>query len=59
VSLLGELMRRASVAEQQTGVQAWTAGGLAAELREAFYRRDASRFEMLLAVLERHAEADA
>lgn len=33
----------------------WTTPGLAEDLRSAFYRRDASRFEALLAIAERRA----
>jgi hypothetical protein len=36
------------------GVERWTPGGLADDLRNAFYARDASRFEALLTVLEPH-----
>lgn len=35
----------------------WCPSGLAADVREAFYRRDASRMEMLLMVLERQEKA--
>lgn len=35
-------------------VEPWTPHGLAADLRTAFYARNASRFEILLGVLETH-----
>jgi len=35
----------------------WTPGGLADDLRAAFYRRDASLFEALLTVLQPHDQA--
>lgn len=39
-----------------TKTQPWTRMGLAADIRGAFYLRDASRMEMLLRALEWHEE---
>ncbi len=39
--------------------EAWTPAGFAADLRSAFYARNASRFEALLTVLERFERAAA
>ena len=38
-------------------IEPWTPQGMAADLRSAFYRRDASRFELLLKVLEPRQKA--
>ena len=36
------------------GIEVWTPPGLADDLRTAFYTRNASRFELLLTVLQPH-----
>jgi hypothetical protein len=40
------------------GVELWTPSGLADDLRTAFYARNASRFEMLLTVLQPHERTE-
>jgi predicted nucleic acid-binding protein len=54
--LADEMMRRRKRrAEADAGTLPWTDTSLASDLRDAFYRRDASRMEALLMVLERPA----
>ena len=40
-------------------VEPWTRGGLAADIREAYYARNASRLEALLTVLEQREQESA
>ena len=51
-----ELLRRTGKSQDHdtNGLEPWTPSGLADDLRSAFYRRDASRFEALLIVLQPH-----
>lgn len=58
-ALLDEIKRRRRK-ERSTGIPAdiepWAPEGLAEDLRTAFYARNASRFELLLLVLQPHEE---
>lgn len=54
-----ELERRRRKRLGPSAPEPWTHAGIVADLREAFYRRDASRLEALLAVLEQHEGAAA
>ena len=63
-SLKAEVRRRIQTKEwkwgnlvDEDGAEPWAPATLAEDLREAFYRRDASRFEMLLRVLAEHESA--
>jgi hypothetical protein len=53
----GHFKIRALMPDEKT--EAWCRAGLAADIRQAFYARDANRLEALLAVLERVEAPDA
>ncbi len=54
-----ELERRRRKRLGPSAPEPWTHAGMVADLREAFYRRDANRLEALLAVLEQYEGAGA
>lgn len=51
-ALRAEMKRRNRTKDD--GIEVWTPAGLADDFRKAFYARDASRFEVLCRVLEKH-----
>lgn len=63
IALREEIKRRAAAgkweedAPVEKHVEVWTAEGMAADIRNAYYARNASRLELLLTILEKHEAA--